>query len=89
MSTTAVDIYDIVAYIVFVPRILIGATMHQIRAILLSVGDKIQVPGLWIESTVVSVRSYWKQSHRYVEVTLDNTGPITLDISGMVTRVAQ
>jgi len=59
----------------------------MIQAILLNIGDKIQVPGLWIDSTVVSVRSYWKKHSRYVEVILDNHAPLVMPINGMVQRV--
>lgn len=53
-------------------------------AICLSIGDRIQVPGLWVDSEVTGVRSYWRKGRRICEVHLDNHPPVSMRITDCV-----
>lgn len=56
----------------------------KLRAICLNIGDRIQVPGLWGDSEVTGVRSYWRKHQRICEVHLDNHAPVLMRITDCV-----
>lgn len=56
----------------------------KLRAICLNIGDRIQVPGLWVDSEVTGVRSYWREHQRICEVHLNNHSPVSMRITDCV-----
>jgi len=53
-------------------------------AICLNIGDRIQVAGVWVDSKVTGVQSYWRKGRRLCAVHLDNHSPIIMQITDRV-----